>query len=260
MTQPVKPKKDSISIRLQLIRQRIQDTCRHCGRNVADIRLIGASKQQPMNRLISAIQEGLCTFGENYVQELLTKQEVMTQQYPQSIRQIEWHFIGRLQRRKVRQLIGHVEWIHSMDRIELAQEIERRAAERGLVQKTLIQVHLGPEASKGGIIPDELPQLVKSCADLAHIRVMGLMALPPYQENADATRPHFIQLRQLRDAINREAVYKEPLTELSMGMSHDYTVAVEEGATMVRIGTALFGERRSQESGVGNQKKQKPES
>ena len=169
----------------------------------------------------------------------------MRREYPQYLRQIEWHYIGRLQRRKIRQLVGHVDWIHSLDTIELAKEIDRRAAEQGLVQKTLIQVHQGHEGGKGGVIPEELPQLIKSCLDLPHVQLLGLMTLPPYQEHADAVRPHFAQLRELRDAINREAVYKEPLMQLSMGMSHDYEIAIEEGATMVRIGTALFGNRKS---------------
>lgn len=244
MTRPVNPQNDSIHLRLQRIRQCIQETCVRCGRHTEDIRLIGVSKLQTLPLLVSAIQEGLFAFGENYCQELLNKQEIMTREYLQYARQIEWHYIGRLQRRKVRLLIGRVDWIHSLDRIELAQEIDRRAAERGLVQKTLIQVHQGQEASKGGIIPEDVPQLLKACLDLPHLQVCGLMTLPPYEESSNAVRPYFRQLKQLRDAINEEAVYKRSLRELSMGMSHDYETAIEEGATMVRIGTALFGERR----------------
>lgn len=232
-----------IKSNLAEIRRKISRVCLRCDREPTEVRLIGASKLQPILHLITAAQEGLCAFGENYVQELRQKQEKMTQEYPDFFRQVEWHFIGRLQRRKVRQLVGHVGWIHSLDGIELAKEIERRAAEQGLSQRVLIQVHQGEEISKGGITPAALPQLVKACLDLPHLRVVGLMTLPPYQEDIERVRPDFRQLKQLRDAINREAVYKEPLTELSMGMSHDYEVAIEEGATMVRIGTALFGQR-----------------
>jgi len=226
-------------LRLKQIRQMILETCQQCGRNPDAITLIGASKAQNIERIQELVEQGLEDLGENYVQELLQKQTALAALGSR----LRWHFIGRLQRRKIRQIIDKVTCIHSLDRLELAQEIDRRAAEQGLQCRALIQVNVGEEASKGGLLPNEVIPFIEACYDLAHLDLVGLMTLPPFHEEAENSRPYLRQLRELRDAINKAAVYKQPLRELSMGMSHDYRIAIEEGATMIRLGTLLFGPR-----------------
>ncbi len=223
---------------LSILWDHIRRCCLNCGRDASEVVVIGASKRQPPNRIQGLIQEGLTDLGENYVQELIDKQAAL-----ESHRDIHWHFIGHLQRKKVRQIIGRVDWIHSVDRIELAQEINHRAAQEGTHSNILIQIHTGTEASKGGVPPEEAASLIRACNTFEHVHIGGLMTLPPYFDDTEQVRPFFSQVRELRDAINQQAVYKQPLRELSMGMSHDYQVAIEEGATMIRIGTLLFGPR-----------------
>lgn len=225
------------------VHQCIRKICQQCGRDPEAITLIGASKHQSIEKIHELARLGLQDFGENYVQELLEKQKTLQERDPQHASRIRWHFIGVLQRRKVKQIIDKVDWIHSLDRLEVAHEIERRAALRDINCQVLIQINLGDEASKSGLAPDDLMEFMSALKPFSHIHIGGLMTMPPYFENCEEVRPFFKQLRELRDAINKLAVYKKPLRELSMGMSHDYTVAIEEGATMVRIGTALFGER-----------------
>lgn len=180
---------------------------------------------------------GVWDFGENYVQEFLEKKRTLATA-------LRWHFIGHLQRRKAKDVVGEAVLIHSLDSYPLAYEINKEAAKRNLVQNCLLQVNVGGEASKSGVRPDEAPGLLRELSGLKNVSVIGLMTLPPFFENPEAVRPFFRQLRELRDSLNAQGGYRFPLKELSMGMSHDYRAAIEEGATMVRIGTAIFGERR----------------
>jgi pyridoxal phosphate enzyme (YggS family) len=204
------------------------------GRDPESVRLVAATKQVGPERITPAIEAGVRLLGENRLQEALPKIEALAG------RPVRWHFIGRLQRRKVREVVGRFELIHSVDSVELAAEIERRAAAAGLVQPVLLEVNLGGEASKGGFDPEGLPAALPELARLAHVRVRGLMAIPPPTPEAEGARPYFRRLRLLAESLG--AGWCGPgAAELSMGMSQDYEVAVEEGATMVRVGTALFG-------------------
>jgi len=221
---------------LDAIRQRIAATCSSCGRDPKTVRLVAVSKLQPAAAIREAAAAGQQLFGENYVQELLAKQEELSAP-------VQWHFIGALQSNKVKYLQGKVELIHSVDRFSLAQEISRQWGKAGEVANILIEVHLGDETSKAGVATAEAEALVRQIAALPHLRIRGLMALPPYCDEPEEVRPYFRQLRQLAQqlaALNLPAVTME---ELSMGMSHDFTVAIEEGATLVRVGTAIFGAR-----------------
>ena len=222
--------------RLEKVLERIESACRRSGRDPSGVTLLGATKTVPPQRIEEFYRCGLRTFGENRVQEFLRKAEAL------SHLDIDWHFIGRLQSNKVKYLIGKVSLIHSLDRRSLADEIQKRAERAGRVQEVLIEVNLGGEESKGGVPPEEAGELISYVLSLPALRVRGLMCIPPYLEDPEEVRPYFIKLRKLRDNLERE--FSVSLPHLSMGMSHDFEVAVEEGATIVRVGTLLFGERR----------------
>ncbi|HBF13680.1 MAG TPA: YggS family pyridoxal phosphate-dependent enzyme [Deltaproteobacteria bacterium] len=228
---------DSFRERKALIQNRIQAACKKSGRHPSEINIIAVSKTKPAEAIYQAHLEGQISFGENYTQELLDKQEILKDL------KLEWHFIGHLQRRKAREIVGKVDTIHSLDSYQLAYEIEKLAKKAGKIQKCLLQVNLSSEDTKSGIHHEELSKLLTEISNLAYVKITGLMTLPALFENPEEVRPFFQFLRELRNLMNASQVYKEPLTELSMGMSHDFEMAIEEGATMVRIGTALFGER-----------------
>ncbi len=222
--------------RLEEVLSRIERACERSGRKKEEVRLLGATKTVPPERIREFYECGLRLFGENRAQEFLKKYEALKDLA------IEWHFIGRLQSNKVKYLMGKVKLIHSLDRKSLADEIQKRASKQGLVQEVLIEVNLGAEETKGGVSPGELEDLYEYAASLPNLRVVGLMAIPPYLENPEEVRPYFRRLRELKEKL--EEKYGRKLPHLSMGMSHDFEVAVEEGATIVRIGTLLFGERK----------------
>lgn len=221
---------------LDAIRQRIAATCKDCGRDPATVRLVAVSKLQPATAVSAAAAAGQQLFGENYVQELLAKQEQVTAA-------LEWHFIGALQSNKVKYLQGRVGLIHSVDRLSLAREISRQWGKAGEIAEILVEVHLGDETSKAGVAAPELEALVRQIAELPNLRIRGLMALPPYCDDPEEVRPFFRQLRQLAQQLAALNLPGVTMDELSMGMSHDFTVAIEEGATLVRVGTAIFGPR-----------------
>ncbi len=219
------------------------------------VTLIAVTKGQPTTRIEEAWQAGQRDFGENYAQELLehvgaalcgrparegTQAEGTHGGVP--LQETTWHFIGHLQRNKVKQIIDKVSLIHSVDSLRLAEEINHQAAKLGKIQPILIEVNLG-EATKSGIALAALDPLIRALSPLTHLELTGLMGMPPPASDPEAARPHFKHLREIRDAINNKRVYKLPLTELSMGMTHDYQVAIEEGSTLVRIGTGIFGNR-----------------
>jgi len=225
-----------IAANLARIRTEIAAACTRCGRDPATVRLIAVSKTHPAAAVQAACAAGQALFGESYVQEFLAKAEAV--QLP-----VAWHFIGHLQSNKVRYLPGKVALIHSLDRLTLAEEISRQWGKHGLQAEVLIEVNLGGEAGKSGVREVELEALLRRVVTLPHLAVRGLMTLPPYLDDPAAVRPYFRRLRELARRLDTLDLPGLSMAELSMGMSHDFTVAIEEGATLVRIGTAIFGER-----------------
>lgn len=220
--------------RLQEWKERLARAAESAGRDPAGVRLLPASKTVPAERLREFFDAGQTVFGENRVQEAKAKVGIL----PASCR---WHFIGGLQRNKVRDAVEMFELIHSVDAAALAEEIEKRAAAAGKVQRVLLEVNLAGEASKHGCRPEEVPGLLETANRLPHVEVHGLMTVPPVTEDPEDARPYFRRLRELRDRL--EQASGAALPELSMGMTHDHAQAVAEGATLVRVGTGLFGKR-----------------
>jgi len=226
----------TIAANLEAIQRRIESACRRCGRDPAEVRLVAVSKKKPAAAVAAAAAAGQKIFGESYVQELVAK-------FPEVAAAVEWHFIGALQSNKVKYLAGLVTLIHSVDRFSLASEISRQWQKLARPAEVLIQLNLGEEASKAGASEDQALGLIRRVAELPGVRVRGLMALPPYFDDPERVRPFFRRLREIASAARSLELPGVSLDELSMGMSHDFEVAIEEGATLVRIGTAIFGER-----------------
>jgi len=218
--------------KIQEIEQRLARACERAGRKREEVLLLGASKYANAEKIREAYQCGVRAFGENRAQDFLKKFEEL-KDIP-----IDWHFIGNLQTNKVKYIIDKVSLIHSLDRPSLAEEIQKRAERLGKVQDVLIEVNVGKEETKGGVYEEDLEKLFEYCLSLKNLRVLGLMAIPPYKENPEEVRPYFVKLRKLKEKL--EELYKLKLPHLSMGMSGDFEVAVEEGATIVRIGSAIF--------------------
>lgn len=226
----------NLESRIDEIRARIGSAAARSGRRAEDVKLVAVTKQVEPDVIARAAQYGLCVFGENYAQELRLKQEIINRTVSENV---EWHFIGRLQRNKVKYLVGSVALIHSLDTVSAAGEIDRKARAAGVKMPVLVEVNTGGE-SKGGIEPDALDDFLLKLAELQGVEVSGLMTMPPYFDDPGDARPYFAALRNLRDELSA----KYPgLKELSMGMSGDFEVAIEEGATIVRIGSAIFGNR-----------------
>ena len=225
-----------IAERVVAVRERIARAAAHAGRSETDVLLVAVSKTHPAALVEEAYNAGQTCFGESYVQEFLAKTELV--KVP-----VTWHFIGHLQSNKVRGLPGRVALIHSVDRLSLAEEIDRQWEKVGTRAEVLIEVNLGDEASKSGVAEAALVPLLRRLALLPHLSIRGLMTLPPYLADLESIRPYFRRLRDLATQLDALALPGVRMDELSMGMSHDFTVAIEEGATLVRIGTAIFGER-----------------
>ena len=217
-----------IATNLERVRERLAGAAARAGRRADDVLLIGVSKTVDVERIRAAVAAGVTALGENRVQEAKTKVAELG-------RPAAWHLIGHLQTNKVKDALPLFDVIHSLDRLELAREIERRAAARGQVVDALLQVNVAAEASKGGVGAAAVGETLDIIGKLAHVRVRGLMTIPPEVERAEDSRPWFRRLREIAE--------RHGLRELSMGMSGDFEVAVEEGATMVRVGTAVFGPR-----------------
>ena len=226
----------SIAENLKSIRGRIADAALSAGRDPATVRLVAVSKTKPAAAIAEAHECGQVIFGENYVQELVSK----SVELPEGI---SWHFIGNLQSNKVRQIAGLVDMIHSVDRISLAQEIDRQWGALERCCDILIQVNISSEATKGGTSCAELLHLVTEVAGLPHLRIKGLMTMPPFFDDPEAARPYFRALRELAREVEAAGIAGVEMRELSMGMSGDFEAAIAEGATLVRVGSALFGER-----------------
>ncbi len=218
------------------IRKSIEAVCARCGRNPDDVKLVAVSKTKPAAMIDEAAAAGQAVFGESYVQDFLDKADDVSAP-------VQWHFIGGLQSNKVKYLRGRVAMIHSVDRLSLAEEISKQWQKTGRPVDILIQVNLGGEVSKSGTDENHLEQLVRQVAALPMLNVRGLMTLPPFYDDPEDVRPFFRRLRELGEAIARIGIPGVEMEELSMGMSHDFEVAIEEGATMIRVGTAIFGAR-----------------
>ena len=218
------------------ILDRIASAATKAGRDPNDVKLLAAAKAQNVEAMCAAIAAGVKLIGENYVQEAAEKRKLIAAP-------AEWHMIGHLQRNKAKVAIELFDVIESLDSLALARELDKEGAKGRKTIRALVEVNLGGEESKSGIAPKQVMALFEAIGALSHIRIEGLMTVPPFRENLEQVRPFFRGLRELRDQLNRLHLPNVELTELSMGMSHDYTVAIEEGATIVRVGAALFGPR-----------------
>jgi PLP dependent protein len=227
----------TIAARLATIRERIDAAARSAGRDPASVRLVAVSKTFPIEAVREAWSAGHRDFGENRVQEALQKINASADL------EIRWHLLGHLQTNKARKAASAFATIQSVDSVELLDKLDRSAAEAGASPEILVQVDLAREATKFGAPPDEVKRILDAAVRCAAARVTGLMTLPPVPDSPEDARPWFRQLRELRDGWLAEGIPSQLLGELSMGMSHDFEVGVEEGATIVRVGTAIFGSR-----------------
>ena len=224
-----------IAQRLKDVRAAIAAAAHRSRRDPGSVRLVAVSKTVDLSLIQAAVDAGQDLFGENYLQEARDKVAVLG-------RQVSWHLVGSLQSNKARGAVELFDLIHTVDRLKLARALDAAAARLGKVQDVLIQVNQGGEATKSGVGPSAAPALLQEVARLPHLKVLGLMTMPPWFPDPEAARPYVQALRELRDHLR--GLTGLPLTELSMGMSGDFEVAVEEGATLVRVGTAIFGSRR----------------
>lgn len=222
--------------RLEEVEERIQEACRRAGRDRSEVTLIAVSKTKPAEILKEAYDLGIRVFGENKVQELTEKYEVL----PKDIR---WHMIGHLQTNKVKYIADKVELIHSVDSLKLAETIEKEAAKRNRTIDILVEVNVAEEESKFGLKVEEVIPFIEKVAGFSHINVRGLMTIAPFVENPEKNRSVFADLRKLSVDITEKNIDNVNVSILSMGMTNDYEVAIEEGATMVRVGTGIFGAR-----------------
>jgi pyridoxal phosphate enzyme (YggS family) len=218
------------------VEQNIRSACESVGRSRENLTLIAVSKTKPVEMLKEAYDCGVRDFGENKVQELIEK-------IPQMPNDVRWHMIGHLQRNKVKQIIGKVFLIHGVDSFALAEEIEKQSAAKNVITDILIQVNISGEESKFGVSPEAVSDLVNRILTLAHVRIKGFMTIPPFVDDPEENRCHFQNLRQLSVDINAKNIDNSDMNFLSMGMTGDYCVAAQEGATYLRVGTGIFGER-----------------
>ena len=226
-----------IAENLKNLRKRIEQACQRCRRKNDDIQLIAVSKTFSAELIQEAIDAGQIEFGENYVQELQEKQKTLAD------RKIHWHFIGHLQSNKVKYITDFVSLIHSVDDLNLGKEINKRAERSSRIQDVLVEIHTTDEATKFGVQPEHSIALIKELSQLSHIHVSGLMTMGPFSDNPDDSRSSFRCVAELKKHIEDEGIVNVQMRHLSMGMTHDFEVAIEEGATLVRIGTAIFGRR-----------------
>ncbi len=226
----------SIKENLEEVERRIQEACKRSGRAREEVTLIAVSKTKPVSDIRQAMESGIKVFGENKVQEIRDKTEEIKEP-------LEWHMIGHLQTNKVKYLPGKVCMIHSVDKMSLAEEIEKQASKHDLIMDVLCEVNMAGEDSKFGLTPIDTPDFVRSIASFEHIRVRGLMTIAPYTDDPESNRKYFRGLKQILEQLKSENINGTQLDTLSMGMTGDYEVAIEEGATFVRVGTGIFGER-----------------
>ena len=221
---------------IEHVRENIEKACKKAGRSVDEVTLIAVSKTKPYTDIEEALKSGTLDYGENKVQEMCEKYEIL----PKNIR---WHMIGHLQRNKVKYLVGKTELIHSVDSIRLAEQSEKENAKKGETANILIEVNMAQEESKFGITSQETEELIRKISTFEHIRIKGLMTIAPYTDNPETNRVYFRQMKKLSVDIRDKNIDNVSMDVLSMGMTGDYQVAIEEGSTMVRVGTGIFGER-----------------
>ncbi|MDR0881991.1 MAG: YggS family pyridoxal phosphate-dependent enzyme [Candidatus Adiutrix sp.] len=222
-----------VPARLDEVRSRMAEAARRAGRNPGGITLLGVSKTFPAETVQAFLAAGLTDFGENYIQEARAKTAQLAGLEPAP----RWHFIGHLQTNKAKYVAGVFTALHSLDSLELAEELNRRLTTMGQTMDVYVQVNVAGETTKSGLAPEALPSFLKALERCPALKPWGLMTMPPYDPDPEVARPHFMALRRLRDQ------YAPDLPGLSMGMSGDFQVAIEEGATIIRVGTALFGTR-----------------
>ncbi len=232
------------------VRERIDEACRKVGRKPEEVTLIAVSKTHPAEYVEELLPLGVVDFGENKAQELCAKQDEVQewcagQDEAQQAAQkpLRWHLIGHLQRNKVKQVVGRAYMIHSVDSLRLAQEIEKEAGKAGITAQILVEINIGAEESKSGTTPEEAPELIRAISQMEHVHVNGLMCIAPIVEKPEDARPYFARMRALREEIAAMDLPNVEMRELSMGMTGDFEAAVAEGATFVRVGTAIFGHR-----------------
>lgn len=227
-----------IKAKYVVIMERIGEAAAKSGRDPKQIKLLAASKSQTVAKIEAAVEAGVRLIGENYVREAMDKKKLIREP-------LEWHMIGHLQRNKARAAIETFDLIQSLDSMELARQLDREGQKRGKKVRAFVEVNLAKEETKSGVVQEELLPLLEVAGELSSLSVEGLMAVPPFRENPQDVRPFFRALRQLQVKFSGLRIPNVELRELSMGMTHDYTIAIEEGSTMVRIGTALFGPRKA---------------
>lgn len=222
---------------LKQVEEHIRRACERSGRDRDEVTLIAVSKTKPVEMMEEAMESGIRTFGENKVQEIVKKQPLLPED-------INWHLIGHLQRNKVRQIAGRVCMIHSVDSVRLAEQIQKEYELKCLTAKILVEVNVAREESKFGFLPEETEEAIRKMALMPNIKVCGLMTIAPFVDDPEENRVHFYNLRKLLVDINTQNIDNISMRELSMGMTGDYEVAIEEGATFVRVGTGVFGSRQ----------------
>ena len=227
---------NSVSQNLERVREQIAQAAAKAGRIVEDVQLVAITKTHPAEKAREAIEAGQTLFGESRVQEARAK-------IPELPSNLRWHFVGHLQKNKIRHALPLFEMIHSVHSLSLAQDINRVANEEGLHPRVLLEINMAGEGSKFGFSSERLRDEMEELLALPRLSILGLMTIPPLAEEAEESRKYFVQLRELRDRLQTE--FRVDLAQLSMGMTQDFPVAIEEGATLVRVGTAIFGERRS---------------
>jgi pyridoxal phosphate enzyme (YggS family) len=227
-----------VAANVDTLRSRLTAACRRVGRSPDDVTLVAVAKTFPAEQVRAVVEAGVPDIGENYVQELLQKRALLAGEA------IRWHFVGSLQSNKVKQIVPWVTLIHAVDSEGLAREVDRRAGQAGQIQDVLIEVNTTGEATKHGVDPRRAVDLVRSLKSLEHIRIAGLMTIGPFLPDPEGSRPMFRLLRELRGDLAAMGQSNATMRHLSMGMTGDFEVAIEEGATVIRIGTAIFGTRK----------------
>lgn len=227
-----------IAENLARVRERMEAAARRAGRSPEEVRLVAVSKTVEVERALQAVQAGVKDFGENYVQEAKKKSETLGQN-------VSWHFIGHLQTNKAKLAVRLFDLIHSVDSLHLAGELNRAASQQGKVLPVLLQISLSGESTKIGALESEIFRMAEEISMMPAITVKGLMTMPPFFENPEDSRPYFIKLRKLGEHLRQQNIPGIIAQELSMGMSNDFEVAIEEGSTLIRVGTAIFGPRLS---------------
>ncbi|TVY09585.1 YggS family pyridoxal phosphate-dependent enzyme [Paenibacillus cremeus] len=220
--------------RIQLVESKVSEACQRAGRDRREVEIIAVTKYVSLETTGQALRQGLSHIGENRWQDVQSKWEAFGAEGT-------WHFIGHLQTNKVKDVLGKFAYIHSLDRLSLAKEIEKKAAQLGVTVQCFIQVNVSGEDTKYGLAPEALLEFAGAIREMPHIRIVGLMTMAPYEAEPESTRPVFRGLRELRDQLNEANILDYPVSHLSMGMSNDFEVAIEEGATWVRLGSILVG-------------------